>query len=170
MGKLRPAGRIRPAGPFILAGDTYTNSNSHRELSKRPFFPLEIMDDNDFQQNKPQRCKIGMKNEVKTFYFGDHVRTWTVISKKRSSPCFSISVRSAASTVFPNLALRVESLPTPAVDRQVLILQHQFFLLANFVISILLQKTKGAKPKANPYSLIVVTFCETQNYCITICL
>ena len=37
--------------------------------------------------------------------------------KKRSSPCFPISVRPAASTVFPNLALRVKSLPTPVLDR-----------------------------------------------------
>ena len=65
-----------------------------------------------------------MKNEVKTFYFGDHIRTWTVISKKkkkRSSPCYPISVRPAASTVFPNLAFRVKSLLTPAVDSAVII-------------------------------------------------
>ena len=46
------------------------------------------MDDSDFQKNKPQRCKIGIKNEkneMKMFYFGDHIRTWTVIFKKRSS-------------------------------------------------------------------------------------
>ena len=30
-----------------------------------------------------KRCKIGIKNEVKTSYFGDHIRTWTVISKKK---------------------------------------------------------------------------------------
>ena len=35
-----------------------------------------------FQKNKPQRRKIGIKNEVKTFYFGDHIRTWTVTQKK----------------------------------------------------------------------------------------
>ena len=71
------------------------------------------MDGSDFQKNMPQRCKIGIKNEVKIFYFGDHIRTWTVISKKRSLPCFSIRVRPAASTIFPNLALRGKSLPTP---------------------------------------------------------
>ena len=97
---------------FILAAGTYTNLNSHSDLSGRSFFPLEIMDGSDFQKNRPQRCKIGIKNEVKTFYFGDHIRTWTVISK-RFSPCFPISVGPAASTVFPNLALRVKSLPTP---------------------------------------------------------
>ena len=77
------------------------------------------MDGSDFQENKPQRCKIGIKNEkneVKTFHFGDHIRTWTVISKKRSSPCFPISVRPAASIIFPNLALRVKSLPTTDVN------------------------------------------------------
>ena len=58
------------------------NSHFHHELSGRPFFPLEITDGSDFQKNKPQRCKIEMKNEVKTFDFGDHIRTWTVISKK----------------------------------------------------------------------------------------
>ena len=47
------------------------------------------MDDSDFQQNKPQRCKIGIKNEVKTFHFGDHIRTWTVISKKKIFTLFS---------------------------------------------------------------------------------
>ena len=53
---------------------------------------------------------------MKTSYFGDHIRTWTVISKKKSSsPCFPISVRLAASTVFPNLTLRVKYLPTPAL-------------------------------------------------------
>ena len=79
------------------------------------FFPLMITDGSDFQKNKSQRCKLKMKNEVKNFYFGDHIRTWTVISKKkkRSSPCFPISVRPAGSTVFLNLALRVKSLPTP---------------------------------------------------------
>ena len=74
------------------------------------------MDGSDFQRNKPQRCEIGIKNEkneAKIFYFGDHNRPWTVISKKRSSPCFPIGVRPAASRVFPNLALRVNSLPTP---------------------------------------------------------
>ena len=85
------------------------------------FFSLEITNSSDFQKNKPQRCKIEMKNEVKTFYFGDHIRTWTVVfkkkkkKKKRSSPCFPISVRPAASTVFSNLALRVKSLPTPGL-------------------------------------------------------
>ena len=74
------------------------------------------MDGSDFHKNKLQRCKIGIKNEVKTFYFVEHIRTWTVISKKRSSPSFPISVRPAASTVFPNLARRVKSLPTPSLD------------------------------------------------------
>ena len=40
------------------------------------------MDGSDFQNNKPQRCKIGIENEVKTFYFENHIRAWTVISKK----------------------------------------------------------------------------------------
>ena len=75
------------------------------------------MDGSDFEKIKPQRCKIGIKNEAKTSYFGDHIRTWTVISKKkRSLPCFPISVRPAASTVFPNLALRVKGLPTRGLD------------------------------------------------------
>ena len=77
MGKLRPTRQIRPAGL-----GTYTNLNSHRELRGKPFFSLKIMDGSDFQQNKPQRCKTGIKNEVKTFHVGNHIRTWTVISKK----------------------------------------------------------------------------------------
>ena len=81
----------RPVLLFWPAG-TYTNLNSHRELSGRPFFPLEIMDGSDFQKNKPQPCKIGIKNEkneVRTFYFGDHISTWTVISKKKVFTFFS---------------------------------------------------------------------------------
>ena len=38
--------------------------------------------------------------------------------EKRSSPCFPIRVRPAASTVFPNLAFRVKSLPTSDLDLQ----------------------------------------------------
>ena len=77
-----------------------------------------MMDGSYLKKKKPQRCKIEMNNEVKTFYFGDHIRTWIVILKKeRSSPCFPISVRPAASTVFPNLAFRVKSLPTLDLDR-----------------------------------------------------
>ena len=95
---------------FWPAG-TDSNLNSHRELSGRSFFPLEIMDSSDFQKTKPRQCKVGLKNEVKTFYFVDHIRTWTVISKqKRSSSYFPISVRLAALTVVPNLALRVRNL------------------------------------------------------------
>ena len=78
------------------------------------------MGGSDFQQNKPQRCKIGIKNEVKTFHFGDHICTWTKISKKKSSSCFPISLRPAASTVFPNLALGVKSLPTPDLEGSVI--------------------------------------------------
>ena len=58
-------------------------------LAEDLFFPLEIMDGSGFQQNKPQRCKIGIKNEVKISYFGDHNRTWTVISKKKVFTLFS---------------------------------------------------------------------------------
>ena len=82
------------------------------------------MDGSNFQKTKPQRCEIGIKNEkneVEIFYFGDHIRTWTVISKKkkkRSSSCFPISVRPAASTVFPNLGPQVKSLPIPGIDQQ----------------------------------------------------
>ena len=113
MGKPRPAGQIRPAGPFILARRHLHKLKLPPWISGWPFFLLEIMGSSDFQQNKPQRCKIGIKNEVTSFYFGDRNRPWTVISKKkRSSPCFSISVRPAASTVFPNLDLPVKSLPT----------------------------------------------------------
>ena len=73
---------------FWPAG-TYTNLNSHRELNGRPFFALEIMNGSDFQKNKPRRCNIKIQNEVKTFHFGDHIRTWTVISKKKVFTLFS---------------------------------------------------------------------------------
>ena len=91
-------GPLAISGPPVLSfwpADTYRNLNSHHELSGRLFFPSEITDGSDFQKNKPQRCKIEMKQEVKIFYFGNHIRTWTVISRKikkikRSSPCFPI--------------------------------------------------------------------------------
>ena len=70
--------RAQSSPPVLLfwPAGTYTNLNFHRELSgERPFFSLEIMDGCDFQKNKPQRCEIGIKNEVKTIYFGDHIRT-----------------------------------------------------------------------------------------------
>ena len=51
-------------------------------IEQKTFF-LEIMDGSDFQKNKPQQCNIGIKNEVKFFYFRDHIHTWTVISKKK---------------------------------------------------------------------------------------
>ena len=87
------------------------------------------------------------KNEVKTFYFGDHIRTWTVISKtKRSSPCFPISVRPAASTVFPNLALRVKSLPTPGLGLTRRVHKSLHFLFA-----------KGLETKSFLVALLLVT-------------
>ena len=88
-----PRAKSSPQVLSFWPASTYTNLNSHRELSGRPFFPLEIMNGSDFQKNKPQWCKIGIKNEkneVKIFYFEDHICTWSVISKKRSSPCFLV--------------------------------------------------------------------------------
>ena len=75
MGKLRPGGQIRPAGSLILARPHLQKLKLLHDLSGRPFFPLQITDSSNFQKNKPRRCKIEMKNEVKTFYFGDHIRT-----------------------------------------------------------------------------------------------
>ena len=52
------------------------------------------MDDSDFHKNKPQRCKNGIKNEKneeETIYFVDHIRTWSVISKKKISLFFNQS-------------------------------------------------------------------------------
>ena len=43
------------------------------------------MDGSDFQQNKPERCKIGIKNEEKTFYFGNHIRTFFYLVAHLSS-------------------------------------------------------------------------------------
>ena len=76
-----PRDKSGPPVLFFWPAGTYRNLNFHHKLSGRPFFPLKITDGRDFQKNKPQRCKIEMKNEVKTFYFGDHIRTWSVISK-----------------------------------------------------------------------------------------
>ena len=57
-----------------------------------------------------------MKNEVKTFYFGDHIRTWTVISEKKKNGCHLSNQRAARGfNSFVNLARRVKSLPTPAL-------------------------------------------------------
>ena len=58
------------------------------------------MDTSDFQKNKPQRRKIGIKNEkneVKTFYFGDHIRTRTVISEKKKKKGLHLVFQSACS-------------------------------------------------------------------------
>ena len=75
------------------------------------------MDGSDFEKIILNGAKLEKKNEVKNFYFGDHIRTWTVIfKKKRSSACFPISVWPVVSTVFSNLALRVKSLPTPGLS------------------------------------------------------
>ena len=75
------------------------------------------MDGSDFQQNKPQRCKI--KNEVKTFYFGDPIRTWTFISNEKERVhlvlLFSNQRAARGFNSFLNLALRVKSLPTPVI-------------------------------------------------------
>ena len=93
MGKLRPAGQIRPAGPFILAHRHLHKLKLPPQIERKTFFPLEIMDGSDLKKkNKPQRSKIGIKsekNEVKTLYFGDHIREWTVISKKKIFNLFS---------------------------------------------------------------------------------
>ena len=77
------------SGPPILLfwpSGTYTNLNFYRELSGRPFFPLKIMDNMAviFKEIGLNGAKlIGIKNEVEAFYFGDHIRTCTVISKKK---------------------------------------------------------------------------------------
>ena len=86
MGQLRPAGQIQPAGLFILARPHLRKLKPPAVNWAEHLFFLEIINGSDFQQNKLQRGKIGIKNEineVKIFYFGDHIRTWTVISKKK---------------------------------------------------------------------------------------
>ena len=76
--------RAKPGPPVLLLffAGIYTNLNSHHELSGRPFFSFRNHGWQWFSKNKPQQCKIGIKNEVKTSIFGDHICTWTVISKK----------------------------------------------------------------------------------------
>ena len=100
-----------------------------------------------FQKNKPQRCKNGIKNEkseVKTFYFGDHIRTWTVISQgKVFTLCSNHSVRPAASTIFPNLALCVKSLPTPDLDYALTTWHRSWLLLLAMVVYIMLATELG---------------------------
>ena len=84
------------SGPPVLLfwpAGAYTNLNSHRELRRRSYFSLEIINVSAFQKNKPQWCKIGIKNEkneMKTFYFRDHIRTWTVISEKKRKKVFTL--------------------------------------------------------------------------------
>ena len=73
-------------GPPVLLfwpAGTSGNLNSHHELSERPFSSFKDHEWLCFLKSKPQRCKIEIKNEVKTLYFGDHVRTWTEISKTK---------------------------------------------------------------------------------------
>ena len=73
------------------------------------------MDGSDFQKNKKREKR------------GENLLFWISHSyekkkkRKRSLPCFPISVRPAASTAFPNLALRVKSLPTPGLDTSILL-------------------------------------------------
>ena len=74
------------SGPSVLLfwpAGTYTNLNSHSEFSGRPCFSFRNHEWQWLSKTKLQRFKIGIKNEVKTFYFGDHICTWTVISPKK---------------------------------------------------------------------------------------
>ena len=90
MGNYGP--RAKSGLPVLLfwPAGTYGNLHSHHEFSGRPFFRLEITNGSDFPKKKPQRCIIEMKNEVKTFDFGDHIRTWTVISEKKEKKVFTL--------------------------------------------------------------------------------
>ena len=71
------------------------------------------MGGSDFQQNKPQRCKIGIRNEVKTFYFGDHIRTWIVISKKKVFTLFSNQLVPRGFSSFSKSSLSCEKVAHP---------------------------------------------------------
>ena len=103
-----------------------------------------------------------MKNEVKTFYFEDHIRMWTVISKKKGSPCFPISVWPAASTVFPNLALHAKSLPISALCLYEEIKQHSFYIMQiNYSQRCFKCKKKLRKLSMRPVIGIYVT-CNTS--------
>ena len=57
-------GPLATSGPpvflFWPAG-TYTNLNSHREFSGRPFFSLEIMDGSEFQKIRLNGAKLEEK-------------------------------------------------------------------------------------------------------------
>ena len=61
------------------------------------------MDGSEFQQNRPQRCKIEIKNEVKTFHSGDHIRAriskkvYTLFSNQRAARGFSSFSKSGPS-------------------------------------------------------------------------
>ena len=59
-----------------------------------------------------------MKNEVKTSYFRDHIRTWTVISKKKRKKVFTFFSNQRAPRGFNSFSksgFRVKSLPTPVL-------------------------------------------------------
>ena len=45
-----PRAKFGPPVILFWPAGTYTNLNSHREFSGRPFFPLQIMDGSDFQK------------------------------------------------------------------------------------------------------------------------
>ena len=116
MGKLRPSGQIRPAGPFTLARRHLHKLKLPPRIGWKTFLSLEIMDGSDFQKNKPQRCKIEIKNEVENFYFGDHIRTWTVISKKKVFTLFFNQRAARGFNSFSKFGPSYESLPTPGIS------------------------------------------------------
>ena len=82
MGKLQPADPIRPASSFILARQHLQKLKLPPWIERKTFFSIRDHGGSDFKK-KQQRCKIEMKNEAKTFYFGDHIRTWSCDFQKK---------------------------------------------------------------------------------------
>ena len=71
------------------------------------------MDGSNFRKDEPQPCKIGIKNEVKAFYFGDHIRAWTVISKKKFFALFSNKLAARGFNSFSKSGPSCEKLAHP---------------------------------------------------------
>ena len=70
------------------------------------------------KKKKKQASTVQNRNEKRgenLLFWRSHSYAECDLQNKRFSSCFPISVRPAASTVFPNLALSVKSLPISAL-------------------------------------------------------
>ena len=113
MSKLWPVGQILPASPFILARQHLHKLILPPRIERKNFFSFREYGWQRF--SKKISLNSAKKRGENFLFWKSHSYVDRDLHKKRSSPCFPISLRPAASTVFPNLALCVKSLPTPGI-------------------------------------------------------